>query len=128
MSEENISSDSGGSADLMSSFMQTQVAEQGNDTSKPNEKPKEKNALEKARDKEEEEKKKELEEAKKNSMYNASKYRAAQANMMVARSKNLVLAIPFIIAGVLVLLFVIKNGGSWVQGGTQFLVKKIRGE
>lgn len=127
MSEENISSDSG-SVDLMSSFMQTQVAEQGNDTSKPNEKPKEKNALEKARDKEEEEKKKELEEAKKNSMYNVSKYRAAQANMMVTRSKNLVLVIPFIIAGVLVLLFVIKNGGSWVQGGTQFLVKKIRGE
>ena len=127
MSEENISSDSG-SVDLMSSFMQTQVAEQGNDTSKPNEKPKEKNALEKARDKEKEEKKKELEEAKKNSMYNVSKYRAAQANMMVTRSKNLVLVIPFIIAGVLVLLFVIKNGGSWVQGGTQFLVKKIRGE
>lgn len=125
MSEENSSSDSG---DLMASFMQTQAAEQGNDTGKSSEKPKEKNALEKARDEEKEEKDKELEEAKKNSMYNASKYRAAQANMMIARGKNLVLAIPFIVAGVLVLIFVVKNGGSWIQGGMQFMMKKVRGE
>lgn len=125
MSEENSSSNSG---DLMASFMQTQAAEQGNDTNNSIEKPKEKNALEKARDKEKEEKDKEVEEAKKNSMYNASKYRAAQANMMVARGKNLILAIPFIIAGVLVLIFVAKNGGSWIQGGMQFMMKKVRGE
>lgn len=128
MAEENVSSGND-NADLMSSFMQTQVAEQANDSNKPNEKkPKEKNALEKARDKEEEDKKKELEDAKKNSMYNASKYRAAQANMMVARGKSAIMAIPFIVAGVLLLIFVIKNGGSWVQGGTQFLMKKVRGE
>lgn len=125
MSEENSSSDSG---DLMSSFMQTQAAEQGNETGKGGEKPKEKNALEKARDKEKEEKDKELEEAKKNSMYNASKYKAAQANMMIARGKNLVYAIPFIIAGVLLLIFIIKNGGNWIQGGMQFMMKKVRGE
>ena len=125
MSEENNSADNGS---LMADFMQTQVAEQGNDTNKSGEKPKEKNALEKARDKEKEEKDKELEEAKKNSMYNASKYRAAQANIMVARGKNLLLAIPFIVAGVIVLIFVAKNGGTWIQGGMQFMMKKVRGE
>ena len=74
-----------------------------------------------------EEKKKELDEAKKNSMYNASKYRGAQANMMIARGKNMIFAIPFIIAGVLVLIVVVKNGGNWIRGGMQFTIKKLIG-
>ncbi len=126
MSEEDTQTNNG--ADLMSDFMQTQAAEQGNNDKKSNEpKPKEKNALEKARDKEKEEKKKELDEAKKNSMYNASKYRGAQANMMIARGKNMIFAIPFIIAGVLVLIVVVKNGGNWIRGGMQFTIKKLIG-
>lgn len=113
--------------DLMSSFMQTQATEQKDDSAKKPE-PKKKNALEEARDKEEEEKKKELEDAKKNSLYNASKYKAAQASLMVAKGKSAIMAIPFIVAGILVFLVILKNGGSWVQGGTQFVMKKIRGE
>ena len=126
MSEEDTQTNN--RADLMSDFMQTQAAEQGNNDKKSNElKPKEKNALEKARDKEKEEKRKELDEAKKNSMYNASKYRGAQANMMIARGKNMIFAIPFIIAGVLVLIVVVKNGGNWIRGGMQFTIKKLIG-
>lgn len=123
MSEENT----GNNSDLMSSFMQTQASEQKDGSAKKPEQ-KKKNVLEEARDKEEEEKKKELEDAKKNSLYNASKYKAAQASLMVAKGKNAMMAIPFIVAGILVLLVVLKNGGSWVQGGTQFVMKKIRGE
>lgn len=86
------------------------------------------NALDKIKQDEEDEKKKEVDEAKKEAKYNASKYAAAQANLMKAQGKQLLLAIPFIILGILVLILLITNGGTWVQNGTQFLVGKIRGE
>lgn len=122
MSEENSDSNT----DLMATFMQNKMEEQGDKkTNEP--KPKKKNALEEARDKEEEEEKKELEKAKKNSLYNTSKYKEAQLGLMMAKGRSALMAIPFIVLTLVLLLVVINNGGRWVQNGTQFLIRKIRG-
>ena len=76
----------------------------------------------------EEEDKKELDEAKKESKSNASKYAAAQANLIAAESRRFLMFLPFIICGILLFLMVITKGGSWIQTATQYGMSKIRGE
>jgi hypothetical protein len=76
----------------------------------------------------EEEQKKELEEVKKEVKSNASKYKIMQTNMMLAQSQSMLKAIPFIVAGILVLLVIVKNGGKWLQGGLQFVIGGISGK
>lgn len=75
-----------------------------------------------------EEDKKELEEAKKESKHNASKYATAQANLVATESKRLLMLLPFIICGILLFLVVITKGGTWIQAATQYGMSKIRGE
>ena len=72
--------------------------------------------------------KKELEEVKKESKHNASKYATAQANLMMAETKRFIMFLPFIICGILLFLVVITKGGSWIQTATQYGMSKIRGE
>ena len=86
------------------------------------------NALDKMKQDEEDQKKKEVDEAKKEAKANSQKYAAAQATLIQAQGRQLLLALPFIILGLVVLILILTKGGSWLQGGTQFLVGKIRGE
>lgn len=76
----------------------------------------------------EEEDKKELDEAKKESKSNASKYATAQANLIAAESRRMLMLLPFIICGMLLFFIIITRGGSWIQTATQYGMSKIRGE
>lgn len=119
MSEEN--------SGAFGAFMQEQTAsvdkpsKNNSDSSQKSEK--EKTALEVK----EEEDKKELDEAKKESKANASKYASAQANLVAAQTRRFMILLPFIICGVLLLLVLITKGGDWIQSATQFGLNKLRG-
>ena len=113
MSEENNS---------FTLFMQKNQETKNTETTNSNNK--QKTALEKKQ----EEDKKELEEAKKESKHNASKYATAQANLVAAESRRLLMLLPFIICGILLFLVVITKGGTWIQAATQYGMSKIRGE
>lgn len=117
MSEEN---------DSFTLFMQQNQESKSNDNSSKcsTKDSKQKTALEIK----EEEDKKELEEVKKESKHNASKYATAQANLMMAETKRFIMFLPFIICGILLFLVVITKGGSWIQTATQYGMSKIRGE
>ncbi|MDR2777985.1 MAG: hypothetical protein LBB13_00555 [Rickettsiales bacterium] len=71
--------------------------------------------------------KKELEEAKKASAYNASRYASAKANMLASQGRSLLMAVPFIILGIIVLFIMINKGGDWIQGGMRFVLTKAVG-
>lgn len=109
-------------------FMQEQTAP-ANETSKggssnsSQKSEKEKTALEVK----EEEDKKELDEAKKESKANASKYASAQANLVAAQTRRFMVLLPFIICGILLLLVLVTKGGDWIQSITQFGLNKLRG-
>ncbi|MDR1495270.1 MAG: hypothetical protein LBI29_04550 [Rickettsiales bacterium] len=81
-----------------------------------------------AKEREDEKKKKELDEAKKESKNKSSKYSAVQANVMVAQGRSVLMAMPFIIVGIVVVLVVVKNGGKWIQGATQFVIDSAIGK
>ncbi|MDR1499181.1 MAG: hypothetical protein LBS34_02750 [Rickettsiales bacterium] len=117
------------SDDDIASFMQVQTAKKGSDGDVGGGKSNStKDALDQMKKGEEDEKKKELDEAKKESKHNASKYAAAQANLMRAQGKQLMMVLPFIIMGIIVFLIILTKGGTWMQGGMQFVVGKVRGE
>ncbi len=120
MSEDN--------SDSFSSFMQEQVSDSPKTNFDDSNKTSAQNALDKMKQDEENEKKKEVDEAKKEAKANSQKYAAAQASLMKAQGKQFIMFLPFIILGIVILLIIITKGGSWLQGGTQFLVGKIRGE
>lgn len=115
-----------------SSFMQEQASEEPKgsifgDNSK-NEKDSPKSTADKIKQEEDDEKKKELEDAKKEAKANSQKYAAAQAGLAMAHGRQMMMALPFIIVGVIVLLIILTKGGTWLQNGTHFLVGKLRGE
>ncbi|MDR3079252.1 MAG: hypothetical protein LBU15_04445 [Rickettsiales bacterium] len=96
---------------------------------KGDKKPEAKSDAEKtAKEREDDKKKKERDDAKKESKYKASKYSAAQANVMLAQGRSALMALPFIIVGLVALIVVLKNGGRWVQGATKFLMDSIVGK
>lgn len=106
-------------------FMKNNSSNGDKDKGGTNNKPeKEKTALEIK----EEEDKKELDEAKKESKHNASKYAVAQANMVAAQGRRFIMILPFLICGILLFIVVITRGGDWIQKLTQYGVSKLRGE
>ena len=118
MSEENNST--------FGAFMQEQTTSSGkspkNDSSSQKSE-KEKTALEVK----EEDDKKELDEAKKESKANASRYASVQANLVAAETRRFMILLPFIICAILLLLVLVTRGGDWIQGATQFTLNKLRG-
>lgn len=112
---------------LFGVFMQKQASSSPDDSPRveidQNKTEKEKTALEVK----EEEDAKELEEAKKESKANASKYAAMQANLVAAQARRFVYIVPFIICAILLLILIATKGGGWIQNGTQFFLNKLRG-
>ena len=120
-----MSEDNGGA---FGAFMQEQSApadkpSKSNSSDSSQKSEKEKTALEIK----EEEDKKELDEAKKESKANASKYASAQANLVAAQTRRFMILLPFIICAILLLLVLVTKGGDWIQSITQFGLNKLRG-
>jgi preprotein translocase subunit SecF len=118
-------------SEFSSFMMESQVKEDSKKDIKDNKKVDDKskgNALDKAKQDEKDEKKKKVNDAKKESKGNMSKYSFAQANVARAQGKQFLLALPFIIVGIIVFFMIVSKGGKWVQGGTNFLVRKVTGE
>ncbi|MDR2777320.1 MAG: hypothetical protein LBB24_00935 [Rickettsiales bacterium] len=119
------------SADAIAGFTDDQGSDKKGtkDDGKGDKKPSKKDEASKtAKERDDEKKKKELDEAKKESKYKSSKYSVAQANMIVAQGRSVLMATPFIILGLVVIFALVKNGGSWIQSATQFVLNKAIGK
>jgi hypothetical protein len=111
-----------------SSFMVESQTKEGVDSTKNGKGGSKKNTLDEIRQEEEDKKKKEVDDAKKEAERNMSKYSSAQINLTKARGKQLLVALPFIVVGAIAFLVIITNGGTWMQKGMNFLVRKVTGE
>jgi len=113
---------SGNSGNVFASFMSKKNDEKNGSTPIFGEN-KTKSALNKAKDEAEEEKKKELTEAKKNSNALANRY--GKADMMKMQARNIILMLPFIIAGVVIVMIIFFKGGDLVQKVIQMFFSSL---
>ncbi|MFC1659222.1 hypothetical protein ACFL0U_01495 [Pseudomonadota bacterium] len=104
------------SSDVLTSFMNKQVDKSSSRRNKNNKVSrinKTKQALEKARMKEEEEESNKIREVKKDSRFKASRYN--QAEMRKRGAKEFMVMIPFIALGILFLFMLVFKGGPMLK-------------